>query len=425
MTKSKDRQILRELAKKWIEIANLPAMDERKVQWKALNDLNAIKPMILVETWYIQDYVYEAELQCEDIFFRNVEKTMRWIIRHFEEIGDDIVVEPYFRLPWEVSQPDYGVSIELISGQVNNVETVGFTYNFPIKTSEDISKLKHNTRHVYRKKTEMEKEVLEDMMGDILTIKTGGNDPFHFDSGFRPWVGNNFFGLTWELLKLIGNNKILTWVYDEPDAIHRLMSFLRDDRIAQFKWMEKEKLLELNTDNQFAGAGRYGYVLELPQADYNGVVRTKDLWGWAESQETGTPILSPGMFAEFVLPYIADLSKMFGLIYYGCCEGLHDRWELISKGIPNIRSVSISGWSDFKKMGEFLGEKYVYSRKPIPTYISGNGQNWEALRKDVIKTLEAVKGNNFEFIFRDIYTINGDRPRLKRWVDMVYSLLNS
>jgi len=76
-------------------------------------------------------------------------------------------------------------------------------------------------------------------------------------------------------------------------------------------------------------------------------------------------------------------------------------------------------------MGEFLGEKYVYSRKPIPTYISGNGQNWEALRKDVIKTLEAVKGNNFEFIFRDIYTINGDRPRLKRWVDMVYSLLNS
>ena len=239
------------------------------------------------------------------------------------------------------------------------------------------------------------------------------------------WGRTNFFGLTWDILKLIGNNKLLTWVYDKPDAIHKLMSFLRDIKIEQFKWMENERLLELNTDNQFAGAGRYGYVSDLPQPDYNGLVRTKDLWGWAESQETGPPIISPAMFSEFFLPYISDLSKMFGLIYYGCCEGLHDRWEAIIKKIPNIRSVSVSGWSDFKKMGGMLGKNYVYSRKPIPTYISGKTPNWNLLKKDLEMTIEAASECNLEFIFRDIYTIDGDGQRLKEWVDMARSALNS
>jgi len=390
-----------------------------------MNDLDAECPMILVETWYIQDYVNSTELQCNDNFLRNVEKTLRYVVRHVEEVGDDIVVEPYFRLPWEISQTDYGVPVELISGNLNNVETVGFTYNFPIKNPADIPKLKHIARQVDRDKTKIEKEILEDVMGDILPIKTGGNDPFHFDSGLRPWVGNNFFGLTWDLLKLIGNNKILTWVYDKPDVIHSLMSYLRDIKIEQFKWMEQERLLELNTDNQFAGAGRYGYVSDLPQSDSTDSARLKDLWGWAESQETGPPIISPDMFTEFFLPYIGDLSKMFGLIYYGCCEGLEDRWEAIIKKIPNIRAVSVSGWSDFKKMGEMLGKNYVYSRKPIPTYISGKTPNWDLLKKDLDKTIEAADGCNLEFIFRDIYTIEGDRPRLKQWVDVTRAALNS
>jgi len=424
MVGTQEKIIIRELAGKWSEAANLPVMKERKRQWKALNDLNAERPMILVETFYIQDYVTSSELQCNDPFLRNVEKTFRYVLRHSEEIEDDIVIEPYFRLPWEISQTDFGLPVELISGHVDNVETVGFTYSFPIKTPEDIGKLKYIPRQVDREKTKAEKEMLEDIMGEILPVKTGGNDPFHFDSGFRPWVGNNFFGLTWDVIKLMGNNKLLLWVYDKPEAIQELMRYLCDIKIKQFEWMEKEKLLELNNDNQFAGGGRYGYVSGLPQNDYSGSVRTRDLWGWAESQETGPPIVSPSMFNEFFLPYISELSKMFGLIYYGCCEGLHDRWESIIKEIPNIRAVSISGWSDLKKMGEMLGKNFVYSRKPIPTYISGKTPNWDLIKKDLDKTIEAASGCNLEFIFRDIYTIEGDRPRLNKWVKMAKSALN-
>lgn len=114
---------------------------------------------------------------------------------------------------------------------------------------------------------------------------------------------------------------------------------------------------------------------------------------------------------------------MGGLVYYGCCEGIDDRFEYIEKSIPNLRAVSVSGWSDLFKMGEMLGNKYVYSRKPVPAYISGKNPNWDLLRKDVKDTVTATKNCHLEFCYRDIYTINRDRKRLKDWVNMTRSML--
>ena len=171
--------------------------------------------------------------------------------------------------------------------------------------------------------------------------------------------------------------------------------------------------------------GSYGFVSDLPESGAeDGDVQLKDCWGWVESQES-TPI-SPKMFNEFVLPYIAEVARPFGLAYWGCCEGLHDRFPLIEKAIPNLRAVSVSGWSNFFKMGEMLGKKYVYSRKPTPAYISGANPDWDLLEKDVRDTLAAAipAGCNLELCFRDIYTIDGDRPRLAKWVEMTRAMMN-
>ena len=63
------------------------------------------------------------------------------------------------------------------------------------------------------------------------------------------------------------------------------------------------------------------------------------------------------MFEEFFLPYIAEVTRPFGLTYYGCCEAVHDRFDRIQKAIPNLRAVSVSGWSDLFRMGELLGKQ--------------------------------------------------------------------
>jgi len=425
MVSEKDRNIIRQLAAKWMELASLPVMSERKDLWKALHDLKAQRPMILFETGWIDGFVGPAEILCEDPFLRRVEQNMRITLRHAEELGDDLVIEPHYRIGWRMNFSDYGVPVNIHSAKHTEDSALAYSFNFPIAKPEDIGKLKKRTISVDRDRTMRFKEMLEDAMGDILAVKLGSYDPFIYefddaefgDSGFN---GNFFFGLTWQVYRFIGNDGLLYWLYDAPDAIHKLMSYMLEDRIALFEYFESEGLLALNTDSQMAGPRSYGYVSDLPGPNSKDKVALKDLWGWAESQESES--ISPEMYKEFVLPYLARLSTKFGLIYYGCCERVDDRLDLIIEAIPNLRSVSVSGWSDLRKTARMLGKNYVYSRKPTPAYISGASPDWDLLEKDMKSTYAAAKDCNVEILFRDVYTIDGDRARLGKWVDMTKSI---
>jgi hypothetical protein len=423
MISSNDRRILRELAAKWMEFAALPVMNERKRLWKAVHDLRAERPVVLFETAWIDGYVAESEVLCQDPFLRSVEKNMRITLRQAEELDDDLVVEPYYRLGWRMTFSDYGVPVEIRSAAEK--ASIAYSFGFPIATPADINKLRKRTFAVDRPKTMRLQETLEDVLGDILPVKLGNYDPFVYEFdvgefGDLGFTGNYFFGLTWQVYRFIGNQGLLYWVYDAPEAIHRLMSYMLDDRVALFEYLEKEGVLALNTDSQMAGPRSYGYVSDLPEPDSRATATLKDLWGWAESQEFQG--ISPAMYKEFVLPYLAELSKKFGLVYYGCCERVDDRLEMILDAIPNLRSVSVSGWSDLSRTAEVLGKNYVYSRKPTPAYISGPTADWDLLRKDMEKTRSAAKDCNLEILFRDVYTTHGDRSRLRRWVEMTKSI---
>jgi hypothetical protein len=420
MIQEKEKQSLRSLASRWMEHASRPVMAERRRQWKAIKDLKAEKPMILVETCMLPDYIGANELCCAEPYLRNTEKSLHEIVRHADEIGDDIIVEPFFRIPWALEISDYGVPIEAHHATTSTGSDLGYSFNFGVQSEADAKKLHLRTRRVDRVETARQKDLLEGIFGDILPVRVGGHDHFDTDPGYRPWLGNLYGGLTMDLFKLIGNDNLLTWVYDKPELLHSIMKVLRDDRVAHFQFLESEGLLYQNTDTWMPCPGSYGFTSDLPPVPAEGV-RLKDCWCWTESQESAP--ISPTMFKDFYLPYLAEVTRPFGLTYYGCCEAVHDRFPYIQKAIPNLRAVSVSGWSDLFKMGEMLGRKYVYSRKPTPAYISGASPNWALVEKDVRDTLAAAKNCNLELCFRDIYTINGDRPRLKRWVDMTRAMM--
>lgn len=420
MIAAHDRAVLRELAAKWMEWAAHPVMDERKQAWRAVHDLKSRRPVILFETDWIDGFVAEDEILCEDPLFRSVEKNMRIKLRQAEELGDDIVIEPHYQLGWRMVFSDYGVPVEIQSAK-HCEGSIAYRFSFPVAAPADVGRLRPRTLGVDREESARRKHRLEDAIGDILPVRLGNYDPFIYefnygeygDSGFN---GNFFFGLTWQVYRFIGNQGLLYWVYDAPEAIHKLMAYMLDDRIALFEFFEKQGLLALNTDNQMAGPRMYGYVSDLPGADGEAPVTLKNLWGWAESQEAAN--FSPGMYQDFVLPYLARLSERFGLVYYGCCERVDDRLPAIIRAIPNLRCVSVSGWSNLRKTAELLGRNYVYSRKPLPVHISGDSPNWDLLEKDMKDTYAAARDSHVEILFRDVYTIGGDRARLRRWVDM-------
>ncbi len=413
----KDSNHIRELAKRWAEIAGSDEMNIRKRLWLALKDLAPERPMVLFETLSVAGFITDEDVQCENSILQNVEKTMLYNIRQYELLNDDIVLETYYRIPWKVTRSNYGVQI--VEQHAEN--SLAYLSNFPIQKPEDFYKLKKRTFEVNREQTMAFKNLLEEIFGDILPVRVGNYDNFFPDMGFTPFTGNNFIGITMDLFKLVGNDNMLLWTYDKPDLLHKFLRYLCDDRLRFYQWLKDEELLDFNTDNQFAGPSSYGYVSDLPAPDSKAQVDLKDVWAWPESQET-TPV-SPKMFEEFFLPYIAEVANMFGLTYYGCCEPVHDRIESIIEKLPNLRSVSVSGWNDFFKMAEVLGKKYVYSRKPTPAFLSGKNPNWDAAEKDIRDTFTAARDCNLEFIVRDVYDIDGDIPRLRKWVDMTRSIL--
>jgi len=400
-----ERDVLRRLAGRLMELAHLPEMATRQRQWTALKDLRPERPMVFFETTSLEDYVVDEELHCQDPALRGVEKFMRWQIRHAEEVGDDIVIEPCWKIPWQVSGTNYGVEIQSTHAQDSAGQQHGYSFTHPIHTPDDLQRLTPRTWTVDREATRRWAARLDELFGDILPVVITG-------------IGFVHSALTQDAYKLIGNDNLLMWPYDEPEAIHRLMAYLREDRKAYFTWLQQEELLGLNNDWTFHGSA-CGYTTDLPQAGYAGTPRLRDLWSWMESQET--TMHSPEMFSEFFLPYMAEVAGLFGLIYYGCCEPVHDRFAMVREAIPHVRGVSVSPWCDKPQIAELLGKRHIFSRKPNPSPMSGATPDWEALEQDLDATLDAAKDCHLEFIYRDVYRINGDRPRLRKWVELVRS----
>jgi hypothetical protein len=206
--------------------------------------------------------------------------------------------------------------------------------------------------------------------------------------------------------------------YDSPDAVHRLMGYLRDNALRMTRWAEGEGLLRLNNGNQDRFGSSYNFTTQLPAPGYEGgPARLCDMWGSTNSQETVG--LSPRMFHEFCFPYYRDVCEPFGLVYYGCCEPAHPFWEDIRQ-LPHLKKVSISRWCDQAYMGDALrGTEIVFSRKPDPNYLSVDVRlDEEAWAAHIRETLESTQGVFVEFIIRDVYTLHGNLDNARRAVEV-------
>jgi hypothetical protein len=203
---------------------------------------------------------------------------------------------------------------------------------------------------------------------------------------------------------------------DQPDKLHQLMATLRDGHLARLDSLEDNGLLFLNNDDTYVGSGGFGWSEELPQSDYDGRVRTVDMWGFGESQETVG--VSPAMFEEFVFPYQLAVLERFGLSCYGCCEPLDTRWHVVER-VPRLRRVSISPWADIGKMAERLQDRYVFSLKPSPTDLAMPTFDEERIRDEIRQALQTTRDCRVEVIMKDNHTIAHDPSRVVRWVQIV------
>ncbi|MFQ3587429.1 MAG: hypothetical protein SNJ74_08545 [Fimbriimonadaceae bacterium] len=392
--RNRDRDVLRRLAAALRERADLPAMAERRRAWYAHNALETCRPLVVCFPEGAWSEIFPASaLECETDFARELELEMRMRLFTCDEIGDDSVVEPVLDVRRAIDLGNFGYDIPVRFGDNRG----SYVWEPPIQdlgTAPD--RLRYRQPRCDEAETDRRLALAEEMVGDLLVVRPRS----------QIWWS---LGLTWKIIELIGLEALMMAMIDEPDNLHRLMAWMRDEHLHYIGWFEERGLLSPNHADQYVGSGGFGYTNELQP---NGSVRLADIWGFAESQETVG--ISPGMFAEFVLPYQLPILEKFGLNCYGCCEPLHQRWQNVQK-VPRLRRVSVSPWADQERMAEYLGRDYVYSRKPNPAPVC-IGFDEDAIRKDIAYTLEVARGCCVEIILKDTHTVEGDPTRFRRWV---------
>ena len=392
-----DKKILRDLAAKVAEIAASPEMKEARTLWQQINSLVKCRPVIFCDPengW--NEIITQAQMQCQGKLARRWEMDLRKEIFWGEEMGDDKPVEPFLDVSYTVAPDDWGV--EIVSHQTDPSGST--VWENPIKNyDKDLPRLQMPTVEIDWETSKGCLAIAQDVLGDILTVRLKGT-----------WWWS--LGVTLPTVSLRGLNNIYLDFYYNPDGLKALLEFISKAHRTKLDYLEQNNLLSLNNDGSYIGSGGYGFSEELPQHDFDGHVRTVDMWGFTESQETVN--VSPEMYAEFIFPYEKPIMERFGLNCYGCCEGLHSRWQIV-KNHRQLRRVSCSPWADIAKMAAYLEDQYIFSMKPSPTPLATPHMDKDAIRHDLRKALEKTTDCVVEILMKDNHTIGNKPENVVEW----------
>lgn len=400
-----DREILRNLAGQIAQIASLDVQKETAELYRAVNSLRMIRPVVLLDElpWNQLNSSGELTLHCQDPYLRGIECGMRRTLWRWNHCRGDMLIEPYYDLYRSVGYGDIGISVqeELLHNDGDN-HIVSHRYIDQLSSMEDLEKLHTPEVWVDNAADERNFERLDAIFGDLLPIRFQGIGY----KAFTPWDTL----ATWR-----GVEPIYIDLVDDPELLH---AFMRKYTDIQKEVLAKEEALGLLDAHNPVLHCTAGYVDDLPGEMEDGKVTRKNVWGRGTAQMFAS--VSPAMHDEFEIEYAKEYFDGFGLVYYGCCEPLHDKIDIVKK-LPNLRKISITPWADVRKSAEQMGADYVLSRKPNPATVGVPHLDEEDLRKDILETLTVCRENNTpcEFILKDISSACYNPENLTRWEQVV------
>jgi len=407
----RDRSILRELAQKVAEIAALPVQEEKKRLWRKLNDLHPERSMVTIDQlcWNELNVDNQLTLVCSDPECRIYEDRFRKILFQWKYFPVDMVVEGYVNVskaingaPTTVSNVPgalFGMKIKeqtLATELENNI--VSHHYNNQFKSIDDVmNKIQMPIISHDEAETSRRVEKAEWLFDGIMPLREEG-------WGYDPYVSS------WDPISMwMGMEAFLYGLIDDPEMMHALIKRVIEAYMSMLDQLEAQRLLYGYPQALVHTTG--AWTNDLPSAGLNENPGTKDMWMYSMAQSFIS--VSPAMFEEYEINYSMPLFNRFGLVYYGCCEPLEPRINMVKK-IPNLRKVSVSPWANRELCAEQISNKYVFSNKPSPAFLAGTSFSGEQVKEDLEKTRRICKqyGCPLEFIFKDVSTIANDPKRL-------------
>ncbi len=407
---AKDREILRPLAERYSDIAHLDIQQERTERYFRTNALEQVRPVILI------DEVPWGEIK-DDALTNVCAPELAWIESHlrrtlyqWEHFQVDLVVPPVYRVNKHRRQlRDIGVQVQdqQIKGDTGTY-AAAHAYTDQLQTEDDLAKLRDPNIVYDQAASDEAHAVASDLFAGLMDVALVGQ--------------NALTANIWDSIAMYrGVNNLLFDLVERPDFMHKTARRFMEIAQAQFRQLEEQELLD-----------PHAYLLhctpacsrELPAADCAGHIRPKDVWGRCAAQIFCS--VSPDMHDEFDLAYNQQLFKESGLLYYGCCEPMDRKIDLLRKRFTNLRKISITPWADARRAAERIGRDYVLAAKPNPAFVASPQFNPEPVKQEIARYCEACRehGTTLEFVLKDISTIANNPDNLTQWAATVNATID-
>jgi hypothetical protein len=406
-----EQAVLRELAVEYAAVARLPVQNEKRSLWRNLNRLQMIRPMVAIDQlpWHELEQGDELRLQVNQPFWRSIEQELRQTLYKWRHFPADMVIEPVLAVPKAYQDSGYGFKAdEEIARLDARNSVVGHAYHNQIRNEADLERLRTPTVTLdYTETARREEEALL-LFDGIIPIRLSGITPsFALWDRLAEWMGAE--GLLYDLA-------------DRPEFIHAIMRRFTAAALGYIDNLEAEGLFDAGTNTIHCS---YNYSDELPGPDYDPArPRAANCWTMGMAQIFST--VSPAMHDEFEIDYLIPVFQRFGLVYYGCCEPLHDRIDIIRR-LPHVRKISCSPWCDVERAAAQIGSDYVLSRKPAPSFLAADRVDWQLVRDDLQRTRDicARYATPLEYILKDVSTVRYEPQRLTTWHELAQSVVCS
>lgn len=399
-----DRDVLRGLAEQLAALAALPVQRERARLWTRLNDLHSARSMVwITEVPWHEVASEELRLRCRADWTRKLEQWMRREIYQARNWPVDSVVADY--LPCWVDWQSTRFGIERV-GEFMPVAVDGIMaqhYTPQISRMEDIAKIKDPVVTVDWAANKARLAMLQDAVGDIMPVRWQGAKGYWF----TPWDN---------LVQWYGGQEAMIDLIDQPEVITAAIKRIVEAALKELDQLETLGLLTVNTDNTRVGSGAYGYTSQFPAENPpDAPGRAAHMWGCSNAQIFSE--VSEEMHWEFALQHDWPWFERWGLNYYGCCEPLDSKMEIVRR-IPRLRKISMNYRIQLDRAAKRVGDAYVFSYKPNPACFATDRWDLAKAREEVRRVIERTRGGHLEIVMKDISTVYYQPQRLSEWATM-------
>lgn len=400
----RDKDIVRELARRYMALATDEIQQKADARMLATNDLKIVRPPVLIDEipWYQMDIDGELICLCEDSVARGVEYELRKALYRRKYFKADTMLEPFFRLTMAYDSSGVGLQPQdriLRTDSTNNI--VAHQYMDLLENEEALEQIRVPTFTARSDKDAEAMELYTDLLGDAMPVKLCGR-------GY-------FYCAPWDVIACYrGLEAIIYDFYDRPEYLHAIRRRFQDILLAEMDFVEKE--LHVDPDNP---------QLHCTPARVSGLAKDGLKATWYRSMAQGFSDVSPQMHQEFDIQYSLEVAERFGYTYYGCCEPLDKKLDIVCK-IPNLRKIGVTPWADEAAMAERMGGKYVYARKPNPANVAVSTDP-DVIRRETETTVKICQkfGCPVEFVLKDISTVSHRPENLMVWSKVVSEVLDA